>query len=255
MPDLPAPQRRSVTTAARIRIALFEPDPYRAACVIAALDLPDREIWALGDPALSVRDWLGVPFDIVLCNAFASVGAPDDVAALSRRLAATRPLFVLTASDCHRQRTLAIAAGADDAIDPLSAPNELATRVLALLRRRALTMGRLACDDLEIDLIRRAVRRGPRAITMPGREFELLAELARTPDAVVPRTHLLRSVWSLDFDPGTNRVEVHMSRLRSRVDRGERFPMLRTIKGRGYALVSRSGIMGAHAGALQMAVP
>ena len=76
---------------------------------------------------------------------------------------------------------------------------------------------------------------------MPQREFDLLAMLARTPDRVVPRSHLWRAVWRLDIDPGTNRLEVHMSRLRSRVDRGEPFAMLRTIKGTGYALVTRQG--------------
>lgn len=101
--------------------------------------------------------------------------------------------------------------------------------------------GRLACDELELDLIRRAVRRGDRAIALPAREFALLAELARTPDEVVPRDHLFRSVWRLDFDPGTNRIEVHMSRLRGRIDHGESFAMLRTVKGHGYALVSRVG--------------
>jgi two-component system, OmpR family, response regulator len=227
------------------RIALFEPEPARAGYLVQALGLPPQQLVPLGDPALSVRDWLAQPWDLLLCNPFASVGHPGNVTALCRRLAATRPVFAVTQDDAPGQRTLVLSAGADDAMALPAvrlAPDELAARIGALLRRRAQTDGRLECDDLEVDLIRRAVRRGNRAIRLPAREFELLAELARTPDQVVPRDHLFRSVWRLDFDPGTNRIEVHMSRLRGRVDAGESFPMLRTMKGHGYALVSRVGL-------------
>jgi two-component system, OmpR family, response regulator len=229
------------------RIALFEPEATRAIWLVQALGLHQAQVVPLGDPALSVRDWLAQAWDLVVCNAYASVGEPADVTALVRRLAATRPVLALTQDDVPGQRTMTLAAGADDVMAfpaVRSAPDELSARIGALLRRCALTDGRLSCDDLEVDLIRRAVRRGDRAIRLPAREFELLAELARTPDRIVPRQHLLRSVWQLDFDPGTNRIEVHMSRLRSRVDARESFPMLRTVKGHGYALVSRVGRWG-----------
>jgi two-component system, OmpR family, response regulator len=225
------------------RIALYEPDTLRAAVVAGAFAGSKCEIIALGDPAISVRDWLNTAYDIVLINPFTSVAEPAVVIGLCRRIANLRPVFALTAQHCSSQRTLAIAAGADDAMDPLSASSELAIRLGALLRRRAVTVGQLACDDLKIDLIRRSVARGSRTIAMPAREFELLAELAQTPDQIVPRGHLLRSVWRLDFDPGTNRVEVHMSRLRGKLDQHESFAMLRTFKGEGYALVSRAGIL------------
>jgi two-component system, OmpR family, response regulator len=223
-------------------IGLFEPDVERAALAVRVLEQAGWPVTPLGDPALSVRDWLHCPFDLAVISTAHSAGAVADVVALCRRIAVNRPIMALTAAVCADERTQAIAAGADDAIEPMGAPMELATRIGALLRRRSMTLGRLACDDLEIDLIRRAVRRGDRPIALPSREFELLAELARTPGEIVPRTHLLRSVWRLDFDPGTNRVEVHMSRLRGRVDHGERFPMLRTFKGRGYALIGRDSL-------------
>jgi two-component system OmpR family response regulator len=220
-------------------IGLFEPDLARAAMLMGLLAGPGRRITVLGDPTLSVRDWLNCGFDLALVNPFAAVGTMEDVVALTRRIAGQRPILALTMQVCAEQRTRAIASGADDAIEPASAPEELATRIYALLRRRALTAGLLACDDLQIDLLSRSVQRGDRMIMMPAREFELLAELAKTPDQIVSRNHLLRSVWRLDFDPGTNRVEVHVSRLRNRLDAGERWPLLRTYKGQGYALVSR----------------
>ncbi len=223
------------------RIAVFEPEPVTVLAIRKALAGFDFHYLPVGDPALSVRDWLNLEYDLVIVNAFASVGRPEEVCMLCRRLAVGRPVFALTAQNCATQRTLTIASGADDAMDITAAPNELATRIAALLRRHRMTQGTLSCDELEIDLIRRAVSRAGRSIIMPTREFDLLATLAQTPDQIVPRTDLLRSVWRLDFDPGTNRIEVHMSRLRSRIDRGERFAMLRTVKGIGYALVSRSG--------------
>lgn len=242
------PSSLASATATVPRLALFEPDSARAAALVRALKGMPLQLVALGDPALSVRDWLAEAWDVALVNAFASSCPPHDLVALGRRLAATRPLLVLTQDDVSGQRTLVLSAGADDAMAHMAvndAPDELAARVAALLRRRAIAEGRLACDDLEVDLIRRSVCRGHRAIAMPAREFDLLAQLARTPDQVVPRDHLFRSVWRLDFDPGTNRIEVHMSRLRGRVDQGESFPMLRTVKGHGYALVSRGGLWAA----------
>ena len=99
--------------------------------------------------------------------------------------------------------------------------------------------GQLGEGELRIDLIDRRVERAGRLIAMPLREFDLLANLARIPDRPVSRAALLKAVWRIDFDPGTNRVEVHMSRLRAKVDRGFAWPMLRTVKGQGYALRSR----------------
>lgn len=232
---------------AAVRIAVFEPEPVRVAGLLRALDVLRDGLIPLGDPALSVRDWLSRGWDVLLFNPFASIGHPAEVTALCRRLAAARPILAMTQDDEPGQRALVLRAGADDAmalpaVD--AAPEELAARMVALIRRRTMASGRLACDELEVDLIRRSVRRGSRTIALPAREFELLVELARTPDQVVPRDHLFRSVWQLDFDPGTNRIEVHMSRLRRRVDGGESFPMLRTLKGRGYALVSRFGERG-----------
>lgn len=227
---------------ANVRIGVFESDAFRTHGAICALGLPADGLIPLGDPVLSVRDWMSRPWDLLLCNPYASVGNPADVIGLCRRLAANRPILALTQDDVPGQRALVLSAGADDAMAvaaAVRAPEELAARLGALLRRRQLAAGRLSCDDLELDLIRRAVRRGERPIRLPAREFELLAELARTPNQVVPRDHLFRAVWRLDFDPGTNRIEVHMSRLRGRIDHGESFPMLRTMKGRGYALVSR----------------
>lgn len=116
---------------------------------------------------------------------------------------------------------------------------EVLARITGLLRRARLTAGQIGAGELRIDLIDRRVERAGRLIRLPLREFDLLANLARVPDRPMSRAALLQAVWRLDFDPGTNRVEVHMSRLRAKVDRGFAWPMLRTVKGQGYALRSQ----------------
>ncbi|MBA3942574.1 MAG: transcriptional regulator [Sphingopyxis sp.] len=135
----------------------------------------------------------------------------------------------MTALDC----------GADDAVGWTGNLPEVLARIASLLRRSRIAAGQLGAGELRIDLIDRRVERAGRLIRLPLREFDLLANLARVPDRPVSRAALLKAVWQLDFDPGTNRVEVHMSRLRASVDRGFGWPMLHTVKGEGYALRSR----------------
>ncbi|PCF93388.1 winged helix family transcriptional regulator [Sphingopyxis terrae subsp. ummariensis] len=104
--------------------------------------------------------------------------------------------------------------------------------------------GQLGVGDLRIDLIDRRVERAGQLIRMPQREFDLLAHLARVPGRPMSRAALLKAVWRIDFDPGTNRVEVHVARLRAKIDRGFDWPMLHTIKGEGYALHPHRGVPG-----------
>ncbi|MEQ1687693.1 MAG: winged helix-turn-helix domain-containing protein, partial [Sphingopyxis sp.] len=123
---------------------------------------------------------------------------------------------------------------------------EIEMRILALIRRRRYNVfGSLICDELEINLVSRQVVRAGRPIAMPLREFDLLAHLAHSRDRAVSRLELLQAVWRIDFDPGTNRIDVHVSRLRQRIDGGQSHAMLRTVKGIGYALVSRMGAQSA----------
>ena len=95
---------------------------------------------------------------------------------------------------------------------------------------------RLRCDDLEMDLIRRTVRRTGREIELQAQEFRLLEYLLRHAGRVVTRKMLLEHVWDLHFEPRTNVVETHMSRLRGKVDRGFGRALIQTVRGTGYCL-------------------
>jgi two-component system OmpR family response regulator len=180
-------------------------------------------------------------FDALAIDPFESRAPPADVVLLARGIAARRPLLVLSDRDSRGERMMALTAGADDAVGWADDPAEVVARIAGLLRRSRMAAGQLGTDELRIDLIDRRVERAGRLIRLPLREFDLLANLARVPDRPVSREALLRAVWRIDFDPGTNRVEVHMSRLRAKVDRGFAWPMLHTVKGCGYALRSRRG--------------
>lgn len=139
-------------------------------------------------------------------------------------------------------RTSAISLGALDVIGPWMPTHEALARCLRYL---AILSGlqhssntQMQLGELEIDLIEREARRQGRTLGLLQREFELLNFLASGPDQPHSREALLRAVWRLGFDPGTNVVEVHISRLRARLDRGFDWPMLRTVRGAGYALVT-----------------
>ncbi|MEK6541441.1 MAG: response regulator transcription factor [Pseudomonadota bacterium] len=223
-------------------VALFEPDDDVAAHVIFALSSSGLSHLLLPDPATHMALWFRTRFDAIIINPFRSLFDPALAILSARNIAGTRPVLALTLDDCAMQRTATLISGADDAIFGKGDANELAMRVLALIRRQNdRAGGNLFCDELVINLVSRQVARAGQHINMPLREFDLLAHLAHSRDKVVTRPELLRAVWRIDFDPGTNRIDVHMSRLRQRIDRGYHHAMLRTVKGTGYALVSRTG--------------
>jgi two-component system OmpR family response regulator len=133
-------------------------------------------------------------------------------------------------------------AGADDYLVKPFAFSELVARVAALGRRprKAMLETTLRVDDLEMDLLARAVQRGSEAIDLQPREFRLLEYLMRHVDQVVTRTMLLENVWDLHFDPHTNVVETHISRLRAKLDKGRSAPLIHTVRGSGYCLRASS---------------
>ena len=131
-----------------------------------------------------------------------------------------------------------IDAGADSCLDPHFTAAELAACVAALGRRprRAQPETLLRVADVEIDVLTRSVRRGGRNLALQPREFRLLECLARHAGTVLGRTTLLEKVWDCHFDPRTNVVESHISRLRAKIDRGFAVPLIHTIRGSGYCL-------------------
>ena len=148
------------------------------------------------------------------------------------------PALFLTAMGEVGDRVEGLESGADDYLVKPFAGAELLARVAALARRPPAveTETRLAIADLELDLLKRTVTRAGRRIDLQQQEYKLLEYLARHAGEVVTRTMLLENVWSFHFDPGTNLIESHMSRLRAKIDRGFAVPLIHTVRGAGYRL-------------------
>ncbi len=148
------------------------------------------------------------------------------------------PVLFLSAKGRVEDRVKGLRAGGDDYLVKPFAFSELLARIEALLRRQggpgAETV--LRAGDLEMDLLARTVTRGGRSIDLQPREFRLLEYLLRHEGQVVTRTMLLEGVWDYHFDPQTNVIDVHISRLRQKIDRDFDKPLLHTVRGAGYSL-------------------
>jgi len=156
-----------------------------------------------------------------------------------RRQGDQTPVLFLSALGEIEDRVTGLKAGGDDYLVKPYAFAELIARIEALGRRRDPSGGvqtLLKVGSLEMDLIARSVRRDGREIDLQPREFQLLEFLMRHAGQSVTRTMLLEKVWSYHFDPQTNVIDVHISRLRAKIDKGFDHPMLQTVRGAGYRL-------------------
>ena len=148
------------------------------------------------------------------------------------------PVLILSALGEVNDRVTGLQQGGDDYLVKPFAFSELLARLDALVRRTDIesTATRLVVSDLEMDLLAREVTRAGQPIDLQPREFRLLEYLMRHQGHVVTRTMLLEQVWDYNFDPQTNVIDVHVSRLRRKIDRGFDAPLIQTIRGAGYVL-------------------
>lgn len=150
------------------------------------------------------------------------------------------PVIILSALGSPEDRVEGLTSGSDDYLVKPFAFAELLARVQLLLRRggagNSQVVTVLRYDDLEMDLLSRRVKRGSQVVDLQPREFRLLEYFLRHADQVVTRTMLLEGVWDYHFDPGTNVIDVHVSRLRRKLDDGSGRPLLHTVRGAGYRL-------------------
>src|SRR6202790_4234828 len=221
-----------------MKLLLVEDDPETAAYLKRSLAEAGHAV----DHASKGRDGLllavGETYDVVLLDRM--LPEIDGVAILRTLRAAgvKTPVLLLTAMGGIDDRVEGLEAGGDDYLVKPFAFAELLARVNALARRPppqdVQTTLRIA--DLEMNLLRRTVTRAGRKIELQPREFQLLEHLMRHAGRVVTRTMLLEAVWDFHFDPKTNIVETHISRLRGKVDRGHGRELIHTVRGAGYVL-------------------
>jgi len=164
----------------------------------------------------------------------------DGLAVISelRKDGINTPVLILSALGEVDDKVMGLRAGGDDYLAKPYAFNELLARVETLGRRKSAEphKTRLQVGDLEIDLLARTARRAGEDILLQPREFKLLEYLMRNAGSVVTRTMLLENVWNYHFDPQTNVIDVHISRLRAKIDKEFDEPLLHTVRGAGYTI-------------------
>ena len=180
----------------------------------------------------------GEPFDCLVLELLLPGRDGLRILADLRRAGNRVPVLILTARDAVEDRVVGLDAGADDYLVKPFAFVELQARINALARRpppqEVVTV--LQVGDLRMDLLKRTVTRASMRIDLQPREFQLLEFMMRHAGQSVTRTMLLEKVWEYHFDPQTNVIDVHISRLRSKIDKGFDRPMLQTVRGAGYRL-------------------
>lgn len=224
---------------APMRILLVEDDPHTASFIAKGLGEDGHTV----DRADNGRDGLFLAttesYDAIVLDRM--LPAPDGMVVLrTLRGAGNRvPVLMLTTLGDVDHRVEGLRAGADDYLVKPFAYTELSARLDSIARRAGAGGSeptRLQVADLELDLLRREARRGKRKVELQPREFRLLEYMMRQAGRVVTRTMLLEAVWDYHFDPQTNVIDVHISRLRQKIDHGEPAPLLHTVRGAGYRL-------------------
>jgi two-component system OmpR family response regulator len=220
-----------------VKILLIEDDSQTADYIAKGL----REHGHVVDKTDNGRDGLymatGEPYDVMIVDR--NLPKMDGLSLVkAARTSGTRtPVLFLTTMGGVDDRVAGLEAGADDYLVKPFAFAELLARVGALARRPPIVATTsLRAGDLEIDLLSRAVTRGGKRIELLAQEFKILEYLMRHAGEIVTRTMLLEKVWDFHFDPKTNIVETHISRLRSKIDKGFDKPLLHTVRGAGYVI-------------------
>ena len=220
-----------------MKTLIIEDDAETAAFIAAGLRSSGHEPTLAADGREGFEIAAQETFDVIILDRMLPALDGLSVVALLRAEGISTPVLFLTNLSGVDDRVEGLGAGGDDYLVKPFAFEELLARLYALARRPTFGSSpiRLAAGDLEVDLIARTVKRAGETIELQPREFRLLEVLLRSDGRLVTRRMLLEQVWGFNFDPHTNIVETHISRIRTKIDRG-RAPLIQTVRGAGYVL-------------------
>jgi two-component system OmpR family response regulator len=222
------------------RILTIEDDPSTAMEIVAELRSHGYEVDRVATAREGLTKALGLSYDVITLDRMLPDRDGLSVVTTIREMGVHTPVLMISALSDVDERVRGLRAGGDDYLTKPFAPDELSARVEVLMRRRSAAAAEtvLRVDDLELDLVSRSARRGGTALSLLPTEFKLLEVMMRNSGQVLTRTMLFEAVWDFHFDPGTNVINMHMSRLRKKVDPPGREPLIRTVRGTGYILAA-----------------
>lgn len=221
-----------------MKILLIEDDAALASYICDGFKERGAEVDAITDGQAGLDKAGSADYDtLIVDRLLPSLDGMSIVSAL-RDEGNTTPILVLSALSAVSERVEGLKIGADDYMGKPFDFEELYIRVEALIRRRNLDQPAtdLQVGDLHLDLLSNQAERAGQKLLLQPREFQLLEYLMRHAGQVVTRTMLLQNVWDYHFDPQTNVIDVHISRLRQKIDKDFEISMLRTVRGAGYML-------------------
>lgn len=220
------------------RILTIEDDPATAEAIVAELKGRGFEVDWVGTAREGLIQAVGEAYDCITLDRMLPDRDGLAVVTTMREVGVHTPVLMISALSDVDERVRGLRAGGDDYMTKPFAPDEMSARVEVLLRRRspAAAATVLRVDDLELDLVARTARRGGVELTLLPTEFKLLEVMMRNSGQVLTRMMLFEAVWDFHFDPGTNVINVHMSRLRRKVDPPGKTPLIQTVRGSGYLL-------------------
>ncbi len=225
-----------------MRLLLIEDDATAAAYLVKGLRESGHLVDHAGDGEDGLTLALGGAYDAAVVDRM--LPRMDGLSVVNRLRDAGNqtPVLFLSALGEVDDKARGLKAGGDDYLAKPFAFTELLARLEVLVRRHspAAVQTRLAVGDLELDLLSRTATRNGQRIDLQPREFLLLEYMMRHAGHVVTRTMLLENVWEYHFDPQTNVIDVHMSRLRAKIDKNFEQPLLHTVRGAGYSLRAAS---------------
>ncbi|WP_455923441.1 response regulator transcription factor [Pseudomonas putida] len=220
-----------------MRVLVVEDDPSVSHWLSSKLHASGHDCRLVADGEGALNIIRQEAFDVVVLDRI--LPKMDGIEVLNRLHGCPRPpVLILSANDATSDRVDGLRAGAEDYLGKPFDFTELLLRLEIMARRRSpgATDGLIVIQDLRIDTQLREVTRAGQVIDLTDKEFRLLHLLAEHPGQTVTRAMVLERVWGYHFDPQTNLIDVHMSKLRAKVDKGHATPLLRTIRSTGYVL-------------------
>jgi len=221
-----------------MHILVIEDDQDAASYIVKGLSESGHVIVHAADGKEGLGQALTGEFDVMVIDRMLPGLDGLSIITAVRAAKINTPVLILSALSEVDDRVEGLRAGGDDYLTKPYAFSELMARIDVLSRRHLpeQTSNKLVLHDLEMDLSKHKVTRAGKTISLQPREFRLLEYLMRNKGRVISRTMLLEQVWDYNFDPQTNVIDVHISRLRNKIDKDFSKPLLHTIRGVGYSL-------------------